>query len=115
LTADHEGHNIIYSLFSDPSADAFVTLGPDYFTIKPELWSHLGTYKMQIVLTDLNVNSIPYIFQMTVTNSAPRFKKEKPTNKKVQLSKEFRYPLPSMVDDENNPITCVATLKPNFV
>lgn len=52
---------------------------------------------------------------MTVTNSAPRFKKEKPTDKKVQLSKELRYPLPSMIDDENNPITCVATLKPSFV
>jgi hypothetical protein len=52
---------------------------------------------------------------MTVTNSAPRFKKEKPSDKKVQLSKELRYPLPSMIDDENNPITCVATLKPTFV
>ncbi len=58
-TADHEGHKISYYLLSEPSADAFVTLGPDYFTIKPELWSQLGTYKMQIILTDLNANNTP--------------------------------------------------------
>jgi hypothetical protein len=52
---------------------------------------------------------------MTVTNSAPRFSKGKIEDKKLQLSKELFYPLPSRVDDENNPITCVATVKPNFV
>lgn len=52
---------------------------------------------------------------MTVTNSAPRFSKGKPDNQKVQLRKELRYQLPSIVDDENNPIFCYATTKPNFV
>lgn len=51
---------------------------------------------------------------MTITNSEPRFKRGKPVNKRVQLSKELIYPLPTMVDDENNPIICVATLKPSF-
>jgi hypothetical protein len=35
-TADNEGHNISYYLLSEPSVDAFVTLGPDQFTIKPD-------------------------------------------------------------------------------
>ena len=52
---------------------------------------------------------------MTVTNSAPIFSKGKPDNLRVQLNKELRYQLPSIVDDENNPIYCIATVKPNFV
>ena len=112
---DPEGHAITYYLLSDPPVDAFLTLSPDHFSLKPNQWSQLDTYKMKIILTDLNANSIPYLFQVTVTNSAPRFSKGKPENQKVQLTKELRYQLPSMVDDENNPIKCVATVKPNFV
>ncbi len=52
---------------------------------------------------------------MKVTNSEPRFSKGKPENQRVQLSKELRYVLPSTVDDENNPVACVATAKPSFV
>jgi hypothetical protein len=63
----------------------------------------------------MNANSTPYLFQMTITNSAPRFKKDKPIDKKVQLSKELRYPLPLIIDDENNPIICVANLLSSFV
>jgi hypothetical protein len=72
-TADREGNPISYYLLSEPSVDAFITLDQSQFSIKPDQWSQLGTYKMQIILTDLNANSTPFDFQMTVTNSAPRF------------------------------------------
>jgi hypothetical protein len=113
--SDPEGHAISYFLLTDPPVDAFLILGPDYFSLKPDLWTQLGTFNMMIILTDLNANSTPYLFQMTVTNSEPRFSKGKPDNQRVQLSKELRYALPSSVDDENNPVVCVATVKPSFV
>lgn len=111
---DPEGHAISFYLLSDPPVDAFVTLAPDQFSLKPDLWSQLDTYNMIIILTDLNANSTSYLFKMTVTNSAPRLK-AKPDNQRVQLNKELRYQLPSMVDDENNPIACVATTIPTFM
>jgi hypothetical protein len=77
---DPDGNAYSYNLLSDPPVDAFLTLGPDYFSLKPDQWSQLDTYKMQIILTDLNANSTPYLFEMTVTNSAPRFSTGKVDN-----------------------------------
>ena len=78
-TGDREGNNITYYLLSDPPANDFVTLSSDRFFISPRLWSQLRAYKMQIILSDLNSNSTPFDFSVTITNSAPRFVKTKPT------------------------------------
>jgi hypothetical protein len=101
---DPEGHTIGYYLLSDPPVDQFVTLGSDQFSLKPDQWGQLGSFNMIIILTDLNANSTPYLFQMKITNSAPKFSKGKPDDQRVQLNHELRYQLPSIVDDENNPI-----------
>ena len=69
---------------------------------------------MNLVLTDTKADSAPYAFQVEVINNPPRFSGPKPANQKVQLSKEYIFSLPSMIDDENNSIEVVLTKIPNF-
>jgi hypothetical protein len=50
-----------------------------------------------------------------MTNSAPSFKTKLPTILKVQLSKEFNFPLPAVIDMENNPTTVINLQMPYFI
>jgi hypothetical protein len=72
-TADPEGNSITYYLLSTPTVDLFTTLGPDRFNLNPTLWPQLGTYNLYLILSDLQANSTPFEFSLTITNSAPRF------------------------------------------
>jgi hypothetical protein len=72
-TADGEGNSIYYYLLSTPSVNIFTKFYPDRFVLNPILWPQLGTYKLSLILSDLQANSTPFDFSLTVTNSAPRF------------------------------------------
>jgi hypothetical protein len=58
---------------------------------------------MQIILTDGNMQSVPYQFKLRMTNSAPSFSKSLPKIYEVQLRNEFFVALPAVIDMENNP------------
>ena len=70
--ADKENNTISYYLLSNPSIDLFTTFQSDSFSLKPTIWSQLGTYKLTLILSDLQANSTAYNFTLTITNSAPK-------------------------------------------
>ena len=52
---------------------------------------------------------------MTVTNSAPRFTQKLPKLISMRLNEVRTLALPTIMDDENNPVTVVTLSKPDFV
>jgi hypothetical protein len=70
--ADKENNTVFYYLLSNPSINLFTTFKSDSFSFKPTLWSQLGTYKLTLILSDLQANSTAYNFNLTITNSAPK-------------------------------------------
>jgi hypothetical protein len=86
-----------------------------YIEFSPSNWSDLKDYELQIILTDGNMNSDPYKFKLSMTNSAPSFKSNLPKLEKVQLSKEFILSLPQFSDMENNPIMVLILSMPSFM
>jgi hypothetical protein len=70
---------------------------------------------MQITLTDGNMQSNPSQFKLKMTNSAPSFKTKLPKAVKVQLNKEFMFPLPEVIDLENNPTSVIILQMPSFI
>ena len=71
-TADKENNTISFYLLSNPSIDHFTTFQSDSFSLKPTIWSQLGTYKLTLILSDLQATSTAYNFTLTITNSAPK-------------------------------------------
>jgi hypothetical protein len=86
-----------------------------YIEFSPRDWSDLKDYELQIILTDGNMESVPYKFKLSMTNSAPSFYSKFPKLEKVQLSKEFILPLPQFSDMENNPIMVLILSMPSFM
>jgi hypothetical protein len=61
------------------------------------------------------MKSDPFQFKLTMTNSAPSFKTKLPTVVKAQLTKELIFPLPAVIDLENNPTTVINLQLPSFI
>ena len=52
------------------------------------------------------MQSQPYNFKLSMTNSAPTFQSKLQSGvQRVQLSKEFNFALPGMIDHEKNEIS----------
>ena len=70
---DDENNIVYYYIESSPKIDSFLVQYSDRFILNPIKWSHLGFFRLSIILTDSNKNSTNYYFSLNVKNTAPKF------------------------------------------
>jgi hypothetical protein len=73
--ADNEGHAVSVTLESVPAGqvDFAEVFGNEYIEFTPDAWSKFKDYDLVIILSDGNMQSQPYNFKLSMTNSAPTF------------------------------------------
>jgi len=73
------------------------------YTIAPSTSADIGSFKIEVLLTDGSLSSI-YAFTITVVNTAPTFSSSL-TAQNVTLTNTIAYQLPTFSDPEGNTLT----------
>lgn len=61
-------------------------------------------YKITIVLTDTNLQSNSYTYNLRIYNEPPYFERGKPKNLIMKINDQVFYPFAKFKDDEFNPV-----------
>lgn len=85
---------------------AFITFADPVFTIHPTLFTQIGTFQVQIDLSDGEPLTTSYNFFVTVTNTAPSFPVGTTfSNQTLGINASTTFSIPAYSDLEMNPVT----------